>query len=394
MKLNLPKASKGKMKTERRIVVTDEEGESTVVDLDELDAELSESMKEFEEELRDAEREIRESEREIRQVRIVDPRREYTGSIGKGGASIRIETLNGPVVVLAAGTKESDAKPLVSERREFTVTVPDVKVKVPPVHVEVPPVKVKVPPVHVQAPPAPPVPPVPPADFEGEVVRGDIGGDFLSTTSGGSYRIGRVSGTARIVTHSGEIRIAGIGSGGELKSYGGDIIVGPVTGDLRASTAAGDIRIDSVTGSAYAETAGGDIRIQSVGGNLDAETAGGDIIAPKVGGSVRAVTAGGDVRIAVTSKDIRGGITIRNQGGDVTLSLPPDCKANVELFVDGADETETAIRSEFGELTLSRRSGSQRATAVLNGGGEKISVRTSSGSIRLRKNSTPTVNPG
>ncbi len=398
MALTLPKAShrssRGKTKSERQIVVTDEEGESTTVDLDELDAELSESMRDFEEELRDAEEQIRESPREVRQVRIVDPRREYTGSIGKGGASIRIETLNGTVAVLAAGTKESEAKALVSERREFVVTIPEIKVN-PKVDVKVnPKVHVRVPPPAPPAPPAapagvPPVPPVPPADFEGEVVRGDVSGDFLSTTSGGSYRVGRVSGAARIVTHSGEIRIAAIGSGGELKTYGGDIIVGPVNGDLRASTAAGDIRIDSVSGSAYVETAGGDIRIQNVGGRLDAETAGGDIIAPKVGGSVRASTAGGDIRIAVTARDIKGGITIESGGGDVTLSLPPDCKANVELFVSGADETDTAIRSEFGELTLSRRSDNQRATAVLNGGGEKISVKTTSGSIRLRKNSTP-----
>jgi DUF4097 and DUF4098 domain-containing protein YvlB len=376
-----PRVSKGpRVKTERRIVVTDEEGVSTEVDLDELDAELSESMRELEEELREAEREIRESEREIRRVRIVDPRREYTGSIGKGGASIQMETLNGQVLLLAAGTKESDAKLLVSERREFVVTVP----------VEVPKVDVKVPNVHVKppkpvVPPMPPGPPVPPADFEGEVVRGDVQGDFLSTTSGGSYRLGKVSGEVRILTHSGEIRVGGIGQGGELRSHGGDIIVGPVTGDLRASTAAGDIRIDSVTGSAVADTAGGDIRIQSVGGNLDANTAGGDIIAPKVGGSVKAVTAGGDVRIAVTSRDIKGGITIRNSGGDVTLSLPPDIKAEVELFVSGPEDFDSAIRSDFGELTLSRRSGSQRGTAVLNGGGEKVVVRTTSGSIRLRK---------
>ncbi len=372
-----------KVKTERRIVVTDEEGVSTEVDLAELDAALSESMRELEEELREAEREIRESEREIRRVRIVDPRREYTGSIGKGGASIQIETLNGQVLLLTAGTRESDAKSLVSGRREFVVTVP---VEVPKVDVEVPNVHVK--PPGPPAPPVPPVPPVPPADFEGEVVRGDVQGDFLSTTSGGSYRLGKVSGEVRILTHSGEIRVGGIGQGGELRSHGGDIIVGPVAGDLRASTAAGDIRIESVTGSAVADTAGGDIRIQSVGGNLDANTAGGDIIAPKVGGSVKAVTAGGDVRIAVTSRDIKGGITIRNSGGDVTLSLPPDIKAEVELFVSGPEDFDSAIRSDFGELTLSRRSGSQRGTAVLNGGGERVVVRTTSGSIRLRKNPT------
>ena len=64
------------------------------------------------------------SRRRLRQIRVPNPHREYTGSIGKGGASIHMQTLNGTVLLLAAGTKERDAKPLVSERSTFVVTVP------------------------------------------------------------------------------------------------------------------------------------------------------------------------------------------------------------------------------------------------------------------------------
>ena len=140
-----------------------------------------------------------------------------------------------------------------------------------------------------------------------------------------------------------------------------------------------------MTGSVLADTAGGDIRVARVGGTLDAKTAGGDIVVPSVGGAVRAVTAGGDVRIGVSSREIPGGITIHNSGGDVSLGLPPDCKADLELIVTGTDDEESAIRSDFAELTVSKRSGVQRATAKLNGGGEKIVVKTSSGTIRLKK---------
>ena len=138
-----------------------------------------------------------------------------------------------------------------------------------------------------------------------------------------------------------------------------------------------------------ADTAGGDIRILRVGGSLDAKTAGGDIVVPRVGGSVRAVTAGGDVRVGMASRDIKGGVVIRNSGGDVTLSLPADCKADIELIVDGADEEEQAIRSEFSDVAISKKNGNQRATASLNGGGERVMVRTSSGTIRLKKGTSP-----
>lgn len=381
-----------------RVVVQDEDGETTVVDVREFEQEMSESMKEVrtqieegmreaEQGMREAERGIREAERQLRRVRIDTPGRSYSGSIGKGGAQIRLATLNGNAVLLVAGTKEADAKPLVSERRSFVVTIPRVQVHVVPRVPPVPPVAPVAP-----VPPAPPVPPVAPVApllhypfFEGEVVRGDIAGDFLSTSTGGNCRVGKVSGRVKILTHSGEIHVGSAGAGADLKSFGGDIVIGPVIGDLKASTLAGDIRAGAVSGSALADTAGGDIRIEGVEGSLDAKTAGGDIVAPRVGGSVRATTAGGDVRIGLTSRDIKGGVVVRNAGGDVSLWLPADCKADIEMIVNGAEEEDSAIRSEFGTLTVSKRPGYQRATLSLNGGGERIVIRTSSGTIRLKK---------
>ena len=386
-------------KNDRKIIIQSEGDDTTVVDLAELERELEDSMREvdisIDEDMRHADQAVRETQRELRRIRVADPRREYSGSVGKGGAQVQLETLNGSVLVLAAGTQESDAKPLVSEVRSFVVTVPPVHVKVPPVRVKVPKVKVEVPPVVVApaaprpAPAVPPVPPVPPVSaapvFDGEVVRGNVSGDFLSTSTGGNYRIGNVSGRVRILTHSGEIRVESIGGPADLKSFGGDIIVGPVQGDLKASTMAGDIRAEAVQGSVLADTAGGDIRIASASGSLDAKTAGGDIIVPSVGGSIRAVTAGGDVRIGVASPELRGSVTIHNSGGDVSLTLPAGAKADIELVVTGAEDDDLAIRSDFPDLTVSRKHGVQRATVALNGGGEKVVVRTSSGTIRLKK---------
>ncbi|HEY4231684.1 MAG TPA: DUF4097 family beta strand repeat-containing protein [Thermoanaerobaculia bacterium] len=386
-----PRHGKGNRTShERRVIVHSEDGE-TEVDLGQLEEELQSTMQDAEAAIEEGTREgvsegMREAQREVRRIRIVDPRQEYSGSVGNGGVDVKLETLNGAIAVLAEGTKESDAKRLVTRRNSFAVTIPEVRVRVnpaPPVPPAPPvgpvPPAPRAPSVH----PAPPVPPEPP-DFEGEVVRGDVSGDFLSTTSG-SYRVGRVSGRVKILTHSGEIRLGAAGAGADLKTFGGDIIVGPVTGDLKASTAAGDIRAQTITGSFLADTAGGDVRAERVGASLDAKTSGGDIVALRVGGGIRAVTAGGDVRIGVLSSAIPGGVSVHNSGGDVTLWLPADCKADVDLSVVGVDEDESAIRSDFPDVTVTRRQDSQRATAKLNGGGEKIVVRTTSGTIRLRK---------
>ncbi|HEY2797703.1 MAG TPA: DUF4097 family beta strand repeat-containing protein [Thermoanaerobaculia bacterium] len=385
-----PRRGKGGSQAERdrHVVVHSEDGE-TEVDLGQLEEELQSTMRDAEAAIEEGTREgVREAQREMRHIRVVDPRQEYSGSVGNGGADVKLETLNGAIAVLAEGTKEADARRLVTRRNTFSVTIPEVRVRVG--HPAAP--AAPAPPAPPAAPPSPahPMPPEPPEppSFDGEIVRGDVAGDFLSTTSG-SYRVGRVSGRVKILTHSGEIRLGSAGGGADLRTFGGDIVVGPVTGDLKASTSAGDIRVQTVTGSFLADTAGGDVRAERVGASLDAKTAGGDIVALRVGGGVRAVTAGGDVRIGVISPAIPGGITVHNSGGDVTLWIPADCKADVDLSVNGVDQDESAIHSDFPDVTVSRRSDSQHAAGKLNGGGEKIVVRTSSGTIRLRKGTAP-----
>jgi DUF4097 and DUF4098 domain-containing protein YvlB len=221
--------------------------------------------------------------------------------------------------------------------------------------------------------------------LEAPVVRGDIAGDFLSTSGTSSYRIGDVSGRVKILTHSGEIVVGSAGAGADVKTLGGDIQIGPVKGDLAAQTLAGDVRAGSVSGAARVETSGGDIRIGRVDGGLRARTGGGDIVVPVVIGAVAATTAGGDVRIAVASRELKNGVTIQSGGGDVTLTLPSDFRADFDLTVTEADLSETAIRSDFPEISISRREGTVRGTGAVNGGGEKVRVQTTSGTIRLRR---------
>jgi DUF4097 and DUF4098 domain-containing protein YvlB len=398
-------------KRARRVVVADREDGTALVDLRDLEKELDESMRDVDVEIRESMRAVdegvkdgvregvrdgvrdgvrggvRDGVRGARTFRILDPRRSYSGRIGEGGASVRLSAMNGSILLLASGTRSEDARPVVSERRSFAVTIPRIHVHAPDVKVRVP--RVRVAPVVVVA-PAPVVEVRPHGGvhafaLEAPVVRGDIAGDFLSTSGTSSYRIGDVSGRVKILTHSGEIVVGSAGAGADVKTLGGDIQIGPVKGDLAAQTLAGDVRAGSVSGAARVETSGGDIRIGRVDGGLRARTGGGDIVVPVVVGAVAATTAGGDVRIAVASRELKNGVTIQSGGGDVTLTLPSDFRGDFDLTVTEADPSETAIRSDFPEISISRREGTVRGTGAVNGGGEKVRVQTTSGTIRLRR---------
>jgi DUF4097 and DUF4098 domain-containing protein YvlB len=358
----------------RHAIVVENGDDEDVVDVAELSREIEESLRE----VQDA---ARERVQTMREIRVALPQRSYTGTIGGGGATLRTNTLNGNITLLAAGTREAEAKALVSGSRSIVVTVPRVEVRVPRV-------QVRVPRVHVH--PAPHVDvgtPEPDEEESDEVVRGDIAGDFLST-SNGSYRLGHVAGRVKVLTRSGEIHLASAGKGAELKTFGGDIRLGPIRGDLKAQTLAGDIRATEVTGAAVVETSGGDIRIERVGGSVNARTDGGDVVLPLVEGAaaVAVETGGGEVRLGLLSRSVKGGVTVENAGGDVLLTLPSDFQADVELRVEGpADPEDVLIRSEFPGIAVTRGAESQRGTGALNGGGPRLTVKTASGSIRIRR---------
>ncbi|MCA1582462.1 MAG: DUF4097 family beta strand repeat-containing protein, partial [Acidobacteria bacterium] len=292
----------------RHPVVVERRGADTMVDVAELERDLEESMKDMDVQVRES---LRDAERETSRMKFLMPGGEYKGSIGpSGGARVHVSTLNGRIAILAANTRESDAKPLVA-RRSFVLTIPRIDTRI---HEK----------ISVPRSPRPPRTdgPAHHGDMEepedGAVVRGDVAGDFLATAGAGTYRVGKVSGKVNILTHSGEIHIGAAGASADLKSYGGDIQIGPVQGDLKAQTLAGDIRAGAVAGSVSADTSGGDVRIDRVAGSADVKTGGGDVVLPSVAGGVHVETGGGEVRVGLVSREARGGVTIRNAGGDVT----------------------------------------------------------------------------
>jgi hypothetical protein len=92
--------------------------------------------------------------------------------------------------------------------------------------------------------------------------------------------------------------------------------------------------------------------------------------------------------VAIVGREVKGGVSIHDSGGDVTLTLPSDFRGEVSLEVRDGDSQETLIRSDFPEIAVTRQRDSQRASGVLNGGGPKVVVQTHSGMIRLRKGPT------
>lgn len=193
----------------------------------------------------------------------------------------------------------------------------------------------------------------------GKIDIADIDGEIVARTAGGGLAIGDVAGSVHGRTAGGSIRIADASGDVDVRTSGGTVRIGRAGGPVHARTTGGSIHIDDARGSVSAHTTGGSIRLGEVGGTLDAKTTGGSIratLARQPQGDSRLRTTGGSIELAV-SGDIGVDIDARTTGGRVSSDL------NAAAPVS---QSKSALVSE------------------VNGGGPKLTLRTTGGSIRLR----------
>lgn len=197
-------------------------------------------------------------------------------------------------------------------------------------------------------------------------------------TSGGGVDIADLRGKVAAKTSGGSVSCDRISGNLEARTSGGSVRIGVAEGRVEARTSGGDIQIDEVKGNVIARTSGGSIRIEHAGGEVDAHTSGGSITAGDVGGALRAGTSGGSVT-ATLSAQPGSRCELTTSGGSVTVSLAADVAVDVNAHASGGHvETDipATVQGEIGRSTLK---------AKINGGGPELYLRTSGGSIHIRK---------
>jgi DUF4097 and DUF4098 domain-containing protein YvlB len=188
----------------------------------------------------------------------------------------------------------------------------------------------------------------------------DIEGQIQSRTSGGSLHFDRVKGPILGKTSGGSIKLlSGVGKA-ELRTSGGGITIGEVEGDIIAHTSGGSIKIGRAKGEVDASTSGGSIRVEEVTGAIKARTSGGSITASISG------QPASDSRLTTS-------------GGSVTLSLAEDIKADVDAHTSGG-----RVHTDF-PVTIQGEVSRSSLRARINGGGPELYLRSSGGSIYIRK---------
>lgn len=173
-------------------------------------------------------------------------------------------------------------------------------------------------------------------------------------------------------TSGGHIKTQGLKGEQKIATSGGHLELTRLEGTVEARTSGGHINISDVIGDLQARTSGGHINVRNSEGVLHVKTSGGHIDLSDVSGSVKASTSGGHIKADL--KSINQFVELRTSGGNVKIRVPEDMGFDLNLR---GSYVRTNLKNFSGEVDRNEVEGK------LNGGGAKISARTSGGTVSL-----------
>lgn len=144
----------------------------------------------------------------------------------------------------------------------------------------------------------------------------------------------------------------------DLNTGGGSIELSDLNGKVDVHTSGGSISLGRIQGDVQAKTSGGSIRVEEVAGNIDAHTSGGSIK-------------------AYISKQPTEDCRLKTSGGSVTAYLLPSIKVDLSASTSGG-----RVRSDF---EVSGSVSKTKVKGTINGGGPDLVLRTSGGSVSVKK---------
>lgn len=176
-------------------------------------------------------------------------------------------------------------------------------------------------------------------------------------------------------TAGGNLEVTDLRGRVDGQTSGGNIDLQNIAGNITLGTSGGNLRAEKITGNLRMETSGGNVRISEVLGDVEASTSGGHIKVLEVEGKVNVSTSGGHIDVGVKNK--HHGIHAETSGGTITISVPRDIAANLDLHTSGG-EVDCRL-----PITIEGKISDSKVRGTLNGGGQLIYAYTSGGDVRI-----------
>ena len=217
----------------------------------------------------------------------------------------------------------------------------------------------------------------------GDVDVHDTAGDVTIDTGKGDVKVSDTKGSVKISGHGGEINVSSATGGLTIDGeFFGPIRADKISKGVRFVSQRTDLTLTQLTG--HLETGSGNLEIADAPGNLTLRTNSYDISIENAGGKLKVDNRNGnvEVRFSVPPKE---DIEITNSSSPITLSLPESSSFDIVADCHSCD-----IDSEFSSDSLKQTSSggdSHLEGKYGKGRGPKITLKTSYGSISIRKTS-------
>jgi len=144
------------------------------------------------------------------------------------------------------------------------------------------------------------------------------------------------------------------------------------------TTSGGGIDVSGGTGTLSGDTSGGSVTVKEFRGPIQVESSGGGITLENVAGKVEGSTSGGSIS-ARFSAPLSDEVKLGTSGGGVTVHLAQDSAFDLDAATSGGGVTSDLPVTVTGKIARDHLKG------PVNGGGEPVVLRTSGGSIHVKK---------
>jgi len=188
----------------------------------------------------------------------------------------------------------------------------------------------------------------------------DLTGDVKANTSGGGLHFARLHGPLRGDTSGGGIHVIGC------------------EGKLKINTSGGGIEVTGGSGSLEGDTSGGSVNVKKFSGPMHVETSGGGITISGATAKVEGSTSGGSIT-ADLAAPVSDSVKLETSGGGITLRIPGDAAFDLD-----AETSAGNVHSEF-QVAGAPKKDRDYLKGAVNGGGKTVLLRTSAGSIHVKK---------
>ncbi|CAN5272769.1 hypothetical protein BH23BAC1_BH23BAC1_34360 [soil metagenome] len=181
--------------------------------------------------------------------------------------------------------------------------------------------------------------------------------------------------SSHLNTSGGSINIQKLSGEQDVNTSGGSINIQEISGNTKARTSGGSINVEKYQGKLDANTSGGSIKMSNSRGDLSVNTSGGSINLDDVAGYVVANTSGGGIKAKILV--LENNLSLTTSGGSINAVVPGGIGMDLDLK---GNSVNTKLTNFTGEAKKDKIVGS------INGGGAKVRMATSGGSVNLSYN--------